>query len=118
MSGFQSCAVPIFPLYRGVHAGGVPVAAATAFLVATPELGIDSVLISIPLLGYRITAVRLLAAFVVALVAGLVAGRVAAHSRVEAGVDPPPPPPRNNLRGALDFGFRELFDDLGPWILK
>lgn len=111
------CSCGVVPLYRGLHARGVPVAAATAFLVATPELGIDSVLISIPLLGYRITLVRLLAAFLVALAAGLVAGRVASSAGVEIEVEPAPPPPRNDLKGALDFGFKELFDDLGPWIL-
>lgn len=111
------CSCGVVPLYRGLHARGVPAAAATAFLVATPELGIDSVLISIPLLGLRITVVRLLAAFLVALAAGLVAGRVAARSRTPEQVEPAPPPPPNDLRGALDFGFRELFDDLGPWIL-
>ncbi len=111
------CSCGVVPLYRSLHDRGVPAAAATAFLVATPELGFDSLLISLPLLGLRITLVRLVAAFLVALLAGLVAGRVAPASRIDDAAEPPPPPPRNDLRGALVFGMKELFDDLGPWVL-
>jgi hypothetical protein len=111
------CSCGVVPLYRSLHARGVPAAAATAFLVATPELGFDSILISIPLLGTPVTIVRLIAAFLVALVAGLVAGRLMPSSEAAEFDDPATLPPRNDLKGALDFGARELFDDLGPWVL-
>ncbi len=111
------CSCGVVPLYRSLHARGVPAAAATAFLVATPELGFDSILISIPLLGTPVTIVRLIAAFLVALVAGLVAGRLMPSSEAAESEDPATLPPRNDLKGALDFGARELFDDLGPWVL-
>jgi len=111
------CSCGVVPLYRSLHAQGVPAAAATAFLVATPELGLDSLLISLPLLGVRITAVRLGAAFLAALLAGLVAGKVSPASRSDAAQKAFTPPPPNDLRRALAFGMHELFDDLGPWVL-
>ncbi len=111
------CSCGVVPLYRSLHARGVPAAAATAFLVATPELGFDAVLISIPLLGTSVTLVRLAAAFLVALIAGLVAGKLMPSTAATASQDPATFPARNDLKGALDFGVRELFDDLGPWVL-
>ena len=111
------CSCGVVPLYRSLHARGVPAAAATAFLVATPELGFDSLLISLPLLGLRITLVRLAAAFIVALTAGVIAGKVAPASRVDEVHELKSSPPPNRLRAALAFGMHELFDDLGPWVL-
>ncbi len=70
------CSCGVVPLYRELSRQGVPPAAATSFLVATPELGVDAVAVSVPLLGIPLTLARLGSAVVLALVAGLVAGRV------------------------------------------
>ena len=45
------CSCGVVPVYQGLVKRGVPAAAGMAFLVATPELGIESLLLSIPLLG-------------------------------------------------------------------
>jgi len=70
------CSCGVVPLYRELSRQGVPPAAATSFLVATPELGVDAVAVSVPLLGIPLTLARLGSAVVLALVAGLVAGKV------------------------------------------
>ena len=44
------CTCGVLPLYRTFINKGVPLSASTAFLIATPELGIDALLLSIPLL--------------------------------------------------------------------
>ena len=44
------CTCGVLPLYRSLIKKGAPATAAMAFLIATPELGIDALLISIPLL--------------------------------------------------------------------
>jgi uncharacterized membrane protein YraQ (UPF0718 family) len=109
------------PLYQTLVSSAVPATAAMAFLVATPELGVDSVLISLPLLGAAFTIVRLVAATLVAIVIGAVIGRLAV---------PPPAPvvtdtaklvsPRSlaaRVRAGLRFGFGEVVDHTAPWIL-
>ena len=45
-----------------------------AFFVATPELGLDAVLLSVPLLGSSLTLARVVTAFVVAVLVALLVG--------------------------------------------
>ena len=65
------CSCGVVPLYHTLIRKGAPPAAAMAFLIATPELGIDAILISIPLLGGTMTGVRIIAAAIVALAVGI-----------------------------------------------
>ncbi len=113
------CSCGVVPLYRGLMDKGLPPAAAAAFLVATPELGVDAVAISLPLLGWEITLIRIAAATLLALCVGLA---------VAAFTPAPPPHPMNDdplpgeadgrgLRGALQYGFVDSLDELGPWVL-
>ena len=41
------CSCGLIPIYRTLVVRGAPVAAAMAFLVATPELGLDAILLSV-----------------------------------------------------------------------
>jgi uncharacterized membrane protein YraQ (UPF0718 family) len=116
------CSCGVIPLYQTLIRQAVPATAAMAFLVATPELGIDSVLISVPLLGGQLSILRVVAAAMVALVIGVTVGRLARR-----GETPPPAHahvtgerPRSLLarvRAGLDFGFGEIVDHTAPWIL-
>lgn len=112
------CSCGVVPLYRGLMQKGLPPAAAAAFLVATPELGVDAVAISLPLLGWEMTLVRIATATVLALCAGLA---VAALTRDAASAtpfaSPEPEAERRGLRSAFHYGFVESLDELGPWIL-
>jgi uncharacterized membrane protein YraQ (UPF0718 family) len=101
---------------------GIPPAAAIAFLIATPELGVDSVVISVPLLGVELTLARVLAALSVAVITGIVAGLI-------VGKEPAAPVPDGSksslgeveegspLRRATRYGFVDSVDDLGPWMV-
>ncbi|MCA9623186.1 MAG: permease, partial [Myxococcales bacterium] len=113
------CSCGVLPIYRSLVTGGVPVAAALAFLVATPELGLDAVLITIPLLGAELAVARLVAASVVALVVGVLVSRGVAERDLAAEEDVPSaaPSPAERLGTALRYGFGELPDHIGPWIV-
>jgi uncharacterized protein len=117
------CSCGVIPLYQTLVVQAVPATAAMAFLVATPELGIDSVLISVPLLGAEFTVVRVVAATVVALVIGATLGRVAQarQSRRAAVEEEASPEPRLPLleraRAGLRYGFGEVVDQTAPWIV-
>ena len=63
--------------YRRLLAGGAPATAALAALVAAPALGLDALLISLPLLGGGLTLARALGGLLLALLIGRVVGVLA-----------------------------------------
>ncbi len=114
------CSCGVLPLYDTLVRAGVPTAAAVAFLIATPELGLDAVLISLPLLGGKLTVARVVAAAVVALLVGVVASRWMRSHTVSAASDAedrPREPLRKRLIDGLRFGLGDLFDDTAPWLV-
>jgi len=121
------CSCGVVPVYRSLAIAGAPTAAGIAFLVATPELGLDAVLLSFPLLGAELAGVRLAAAALVAVLVG-----VALDWAVHRGwtgqalrVDPPKPADptgdsggwRARLVEGLRVGFGDMVDHTGPWVV-
>jgi uncharacterized membrane protein YraQ (UPF0718 family) len=113
------CSCGALPAYRRLQARGAPPAAGLSFLVAGPEIGPSTLLVSLPLLGLPFTLARAAAAVAVALVVG-----------ASVGPEIPPPPaarpapqraPRRSLsarlREALRFGFVETVDHTAPWVI-
>ncbi|MEL7449938.1 MAG: permease [Pseudomonadota bacterium] len=117
---FPICSCGVVPLYRTLVAKGAPPAAAMAFLVATPELGLDAVLLSIPLLGPDVTILRLVTAAVAALLVGWwVGGRLSAHTTSAESQDEAPTTSSvgTRMRAALVSGAGEIVDHTAPWIV-
>ena len=121
------CSCGVLPVYRTLILQGVPPAAAVAFLVATPELGFDAVLLSLPLLGAKMAVARVAAAAVAAVTVGwavhhlLRSGLVGKALRLQDGeiaIDK-----GQNLQGwprfrrALALGLGDQVDHTGPWVL-
>ena len=116
------CSCGVIPLYQTLVTQAVPASAAMAFLVATPELGIDSVLISLPLLGGAFTLVRITCATAVALMVGVALGRMADAGRsrlpeARAAALDRPHGLMARMRAGLSFGFGEVVDHTAPWIV-
>ncbi|WAS94904.1 permease [Nannocystis punicea] len=111
------CSCGVVPVYRSLLQRGVPAAAAMAFFIATPELGVDAILLSWPLLGAEMTVLRVVAAALVAWLVGWWVGgrarRVGGSSEPEAG---PRGPVGARLWAGLRTGFGELVDTTAPWI--
>ncbi len=117
---FPICSCGVVPLYRSLIQRGAPPAAAMAFLVATPELGLDAILLSIPLLGPQVTLLRLGTAAVVALLVGWwVGGRLKSAVSAPASVagETARPETRQRFAAALRTGTGEVVDHTAPWIL-
>ncbi len=117
------CSCGVVPIYRTLIRKGAPVTAGMAFLIATPELGLDAVLLSIPLLGGEMTVLRIATAAIVALLVGRLIGARSA-----------PPPPTlplgedseagrtarsfgDRVKAGLKVGLGEVVDHTAPWIL-
>lgn len=113
------CSCGVVPLYQSLIRKGVPASAALAFMIATPELGIEALLLSLPLLGTELTIARLVAAALVALLAGWVIGRIipTIDTSQDVEIKNKNKPLKERLKEAADFGLREVLDETGPWII-
>ncbi|MCG8554667.1 MAG: permease [Proteobacteria bacterium] len=113
------CSCGVLPLYQSLVRRGAPPIAAMAFFVATPEIGLDAVLLSVPLLGSSLTLARVLSAFAVALLVALLVGS-RTLTRTLPGEEPAPDSGTSSwsarMRAGMRFGFVEVFDHTMPWI--
>ena len=69
------CSCGVIPAAIGLRRAGASKGATTAFLVSTPETGVDSVSVSYVLLGPFMSIIRPIAAICSAIVAGVLVGR-------------------------------------------
>ncbi len=69
------CSCGVIPAALGLRRSGASKSATTAFLVSTPETGVDSISVSYVLLGPFMAVIRPIAAISSAIVAGILVGR-------------------------------------------
>jgi hypothetical protein len=111
------CACGVLPLGASLRHRGVGAAAVVAFLIATPELGIETLLLTGKFLGWPFAFLRLAAAVGLAILAGVAFARwaprppTAAHS-LDEGADPEASAP--SFRQFL-HQLDELVIHVGPW---
>ncbi|MEE2961736.1 MAG: permease [Myxococcota bacterium] len=116
------CSCGVLPFYRSLIQRGVPPAAGIGFLIATPELGIDAIILSVPLLGGELTVVRVVVATAIAILSGWLLSRFFdGKLEKESMNDPAPasevaPSFQEKLKKSFDFGFVEYVDDILPWV--
>ena len=111
------CSCGVVPVYRSLVLQGVPASAGMAFLVATPELSLDAVLISLPLLGGEMTIARVLSAAAVALLIGWGLGHfVTTHPGAPETGGGGQTTARERL-AKFSESFWEVVDSTSPWIL-
>jgi len=129
------CSCGVLPAAASLRKQGASKGATTAFLISTPESGIDSIAISWALLDPLMTVARPVVAFVTALVAGISeslfgrpeeyeSGEIDRNCPVDAccdGTDCDPiehtrhHPLHEKLAVGLKYAFGELWDDLAGW---
>ena len=123
------CSCGVIPAAISLRRQGANRGASAAFLVSTPESGIDSIAITWALLDPIMTVVRPLAAFLTATVAGLL---INALPEEATSPDTPAPggcqdgcataipsdiPLTRRLRAGLGYAFGDLLGDIGRWLL-
>ena len=110
------CACGVLPIAQMLSRRGAPAAFVIAFLIATPELGVDTFVLSFQFLGWRFALLRIVAALLLAIVAAILVARVSppsAHSALpgaaltEEGSGPWP----SRALHVLD----DLLQHVGPW---
>ena len=134
------CSCSVIPIALGLRRNGASKPATVAFLVSTPETGVDSVILSWTLLGPFMTIARPVTAILSAIFSGfmtlLLAGRegdvpppVPAKSAcassccgskkpaVPAAAAPPSPLTAwSRTRDGMGYALTDLWDDIAPWI--
>lgn len=129
------CSCGVLPAAATLKKQGANNGATTAFLISTPESGIDSISVSYALLDPIMTAARPVAAFVSALIAGsientfnpprpqlaMAADLSCAVDGCCSGVDCPPAEHANHhtllekIQAGMRYAFGELWGDLAGW---
>lgn len=131
------CSCGVLPAAASLKKQGANNGATTAFLISTPESGVDSIALTYALLDPVMTLARPAAAFVTATAAGLAenllseeAGKAESPPDLQCtvdgccdGLDCPPEVHSahhgwlEKLRAGLGYGFGELWEDIALWFM-
>lgn len=116
------CACGILPVAHSLHRRGAAAAVVVAFLLATPELGVETFVLTGRFLGWPFAWLRLGAAFAVAVVAALLlAGRLPAESKTrpagDDGILVPGALSDAGLARQVLANFDDLLYHIGAWTL-
>ncbi|MDD3311489.1 SO_0444 family Cu/Zn efflux transporter [Pseudodesulfovibrio sp.] len=128
------CSCGVLPAALGLRRQGAGRGAATAFMIATPETGVDSMAVTWALIDPLMTVIRPVAALVTAVSAGWLvnvfpekepappplAAPVASCGCQDCGCggnDPAAPTFAARFRSGMAFAFGEMIGDIGRWLL-
>ncbi|MEQ8846972.1 permease [Botrimarina sp.] len=84
------CSCAVIPVGLGLKRQGASDGASVAFLIATPQTGVDSVLVTAGMLGWPLALFKVLIALVTGVVGGWATDRFAARPAGLPIVEPPP----------------------------
>lgn len=114
------CSCGVLPLFLSLSKKGLPTAALVAFLIATPELGIDSFLVSVKLLGWQFSLVRLVAAILlpvtIAMMASAWFGKPQLEEPVSSCCKSKSADGKDSPKAWWRFAFVDLVDDIFPLV--
>ncbi len=122
------CSCGAIPTAIALHRGGAGRGPTTSFLISTPGVGVDSILLTSALLGPLMAIVRVAGALVTAIVTGVLVGftrekqistpAVSSGCCASSGCKAPQPDTGNpvGLKAGLRYAFSDLLDDLSTWM--
>lgn len=129
------CSCGVIPTAMSLHREGASKGAATSFLIATPQTGVDSIIATFSLMGLPFAIVRPMAALLTALFGGQMVnfvegkkgeGTVKGEGAVEAKCDcedccnSEKSEDRSflgKLKEALRYAFLDMMEDIGKWLV-
>lgn len=126
------CSCGVIPTAMSLRREGASKGATTAFLIATPQTGVDSIVATCSLMGLPFAVIRPIAALVTALLGGTLANLTESKEAEEGShekVDPEcghgnccHPEPYSltfvgKLQSALRYAFVDMMQDIGKWLV-
>lgn len=117
------CSCGVLPTAVSLKRNGASRAAATSFLIATPQTGVDSIAATYSLLGPAFAIIRPVAALITAFVGGMAVGHSEKNNSewTEEEVDTIDAPASHSftqkVADALRYGFVEMVQNIGFWLI-
>lgn len=117
------CSCGVIPAALGLRNEGASKGAATAFMISTPQTGVDSILVSAAFLGWPFALFKLVAAFLTGVVGGALVNRLGQTDPDEArpggshSSGPAPDVRRKGMGPALRYAVFDLLGAIDLWIL-
>ena len=125
------CSCGVLPAAIGLKRAGASREASAAFLISTPETGVDSVSVSYALLGPFYAILRPIAALLTAFSAGLAVWKWGGEEPARASVEQPKAccgghehaddqaakNQKVSVWGGVRYAFTDLLDDLAGWLV-
>jgi uncharacterized protein len=111
------CSCSVIPVGLSLRRQGASPGATVAFLISTPETGVDSIFVSAGFFGWPFALFKWASAFVIGLTGGVLTDRFAGDPpiRSEAGSNACVEPEHRGLRGVLPYSI-ELLRSLWGWL--
>ena len=120
------CSCGVLPTAVSLRRSGASRAAATSFLIATPQTGVDSIMATYSMMGLPFAVLRPVAALVTALFGGLAVGAVERQSH-ESSEDEAcataceseslKPTLWGKIVEALRYGLLDMLESIGKWLV-
>ncbi len=114
------CSCSVLPISKALNQRNAGPALVVAFLLATPELGVETFALTVRFVGWEFAWLRLGGALVIAIFAAFVVGRLVRH-RVGDGTPPPSigldSAGQQTVIGRLVGSFDELLYHIGAWMV-
>jgi hypothetical protein len=114
------CSCGVIPTALGLRREGASKGATTAFMISTPQTGVDSILVSASFLGWPFALFKLAAAFVTGLIGGALVNRLTPdheNGAAPACAGEDDAAPRGGLKGAVRFAVFDLLAAIDLWLI-
>jgi len=113
------CSCGVIPVAASLKNEGASRSATLSFLVSTPTTGVDSVLATYSLMGPLFAVFRPVAAFFSGITVGILNRIMNPEKMIEKQEehDHPPQAPHRKIKEVFRYGFLELSEDIGKWLL-
>lgn len=128
------CSCGVIPTAMSLRKKGASRGATVSFLIATPQTGVDALMATYSLMGLPFAIVRFISALITALFGGIMVNTLAPQTTDEEAEATEElhcdccchhhhheshchPTLLSRLREALRFGFVEMVEDIGKWLI-
>ncbi len=117
------CSCGVIPTAMALYKEGASKGATVAFLVATPQTGVDSMIATYSLMGLPFAVIRPLAALFTSLFAGLVTNAFTFQKGSSVSIEQTNNPPKEvlsftqKLKRVFQYGYIEMMEDIGKMLL-
>ncbi len=117
------CSCGVIPTAMSLRREGASKGATVAFLISTPQTGVDSIIATYSLMGLPFALLRPVAAFVTSIFGGILVNKFDRSEEVvmERGEGNGAKPERMNffrkMLSALEYAYVDMMQDIGKWLM-